>query len=82
MEAKTEGSCGRCGYHGDVWPGRYGGQRCWLCYAVQHGHPPEPSHPDNEAFSARLREAFNVPEPQPPPPDPWAFFKYNGRLAD
>lgn len=36
----VEGSCNRCGYRGVVYPGRYGGQRCAVCFGLQHGWMP------------------------------------------
>ena len=35
------GTCNRCGYHGAVYPGRYGGQRCAVCFGLQHGWMPK-----------------------------------------
>ncbi len=35
-----EGSCGRCGFRGVVYPGRYGGYRCAVCFGLQHGWMP------------------------------------------
>lgn len=34
------GVCHRCGYHGRVYPGRYGGHRCPVCFGLQHGWMP------------------------------------------
>jgi hypothetical protein len=39
----VEGSCGRCGWHGTVYPGRYGGYRCAVCFALQQGWMPKGS---------------------------------------
>jgi len=36
----SEGSCNRCGYRGQVYPGRYGGYRCAGCFGLQHGWMP------------------------------------------
>jgi hypothetical protein len=36
----VEGTCGRCGYRGAVYPGRYGGKRCAVCFGLQHGWMP------------------------------------------
>jgi hypothetical protein len=36
----VDGSCGRCGYLGAVYPGRYGGRRCAVCFGIQHGWMP------------------------------------------
>jgi hypothetical protein len=36
----VQGSCGRCGWHGQVYAGRYGGLRCPVCYALQNGWMP------------------------------------------
>jgi hypothetical protein len=35
-----DGTCGRCGYAGLVYPGRYGGKRCAVCFGLQHGWMP------------------------------------------
>jgi hypothetical protein len=32
-----DGACGRCGYRGAVYPGRYGGTRCAVCFGLQTG---------------------------------------------
>jgi hypothetical protein len=36
----VQGVCNRCDYHGTVYPGRYGGQRCAVCFGLQHGWMP------------------------------------------
>jgi hypothetical protein len=36
----AHGACGRCGYRGVVYPGRYGGKRCAVCFGVQYGWMP------------------------------------------
>jgi hypothetical protein len=36
----TDGTCGRCGYRGAVYPGRYGGTRCAVCFGLQTGWMP------------------------------------------
>jgi len=61
------GVCHGCGYRGEVWPGRYRGQSCWTCSAIEHGNPPAPSQP-------------GVGEAELPPArvDPLALLKYNG----
>lgn len=33
-------ACGRCGFQGAVYAGRYGGQRCAVCYGLQNGWMP------------------------------------------
>lgn len=35
-----DGTCNRCGYRGKVYPGRYGGWRCAVCFALQNGWMP------------------------------------------
>ena len=35
-----KGTCDRCGYCGAVYPGRYGGQRCAVCFGIQTGWMP------------------------------------------
>jgi hypothetical protein len=35
-----QGTCDRCGYRGAVYPGRYGGQRCAVCFGIQTGWMP------------------------------------------
>jgi hypothetical protein len=35
-----QGACNRCGYHGKVYPGRYGGHRCAVCFGLQWGWMP------------------------------------------
>ena len=35
-----QGTCDRCGYRGAVYPGRYGGQRCAVCFGIQFGWMP------------------------------------------
>jgi hypothetical protein len=36
----VEGRCGRCGWRGKVYPGRYGGFRCAVCFGLQWGWMP------------------------------------------
>jgi hypothetical protein len=36
----SQGSCSRCGYRGTVYPGRYGGFRCPVCFGLQYGWMP------------------------------------------
>jgi hypothetical protein len=36
----VEGLCGRCGVRGAVYPGRYGGKRCAVCFGLQTGWMP------------------------------------------
>ena len=36
----SQGTCDRCGYRGAVYPGRYGGQRCAVCFGIQTGWMP------------------------------------------
>jgi hypothetical protein len=36
----VQGMCNRCGYRGTVYAGRYGGQRCAVCFGLQHGWMP------------------------------------------
>jgi hypothetical protein len=36
----VDGTCGRCGFHGAVYPGRYGGRRCAVYYGLQNGWMP------------------------------------------
>jgi hypothetical protein len=36
----VDGTCGRCGFRGAVYPGRYGGKRCAVCYGLQNGWMP------------------------------------------
>ena len=36
----VEGTCGRCGYRGPVYAGRYGGHRCAVCFGLQTGWMP------------------------------------------
>ena len=31
----VDGTCGRCGFRGAVYAGRYGGRRCAVCYAAE-----------------------------------------------
>jgi hypothetical protein len=35
-----EGTCGRCGVRGAVYPGRYGDKRCAVCFGLQSGWMP------------------------------------------
>ena len=35
-----DGTCGRCGFRGAVYTGRYGGRRCAVCFGLQHGWMP------------------------------------------
>lgn len=35
-----EGKCDRCGWRGKVYPGRYGGYRCAVCFGLQWGWMP------------------------------------------
>jgi hypothetical protein len=35
-----QGHCNRCGYAGVVYRGRYGGQRCAVCFGLQNGYMP------------------------------------------
>jgi hypothetical protein len=37
----VEGACSRCGWHGQVYRGRYGGHRCAVCFGLQHGWMPK-----------------------------------------
>jgi hypothetical protein len=36
----SQGTCNRCGYRGTVYPGRYGGHRCAVCFGLQYGWMP------------------------------------------
>ena len=36
----VDGTCGRCGFRGAVYAGRYGGRRCAVCYGLQNGWMP------------------------------------------
>ena len=36
----VEGRCDRCGWRGKVYPGRYGGFRCAICFGLQWGWMP------------------------------------------
>ena len=36
----VEGRCHRCGWRGKVYPGRYGGLRCAVCFGLQWGWMP------------------------------------------
>jgi hypothetical protein len=36
----VDGTCGRCGFCGAVYGGRYGGKRCAVCYGLQNGWMP------------------------------------------
>ena len=36
----SQGTCDRCGYRGAVYAGRYGGQRCAVCFGIQTGWMP------------------------------------------
>jgi hypothetical protein len=36
----VDGRCGRCGWRGKVYPGRYGGYRCAVCFGLQWGWMP------------------------------------------
>jgi hypothetical protein len=36
----VDGTCGRCGFHGAVYKGRYGGRRCAVFYGLQNGWMP------------------------------------------
>jgi hypothetical protein len=36
----VDGTCGRCGYLGVVYPGRDGGKRCAGCFGLQTGWMP------------------------------------------
>jgi hypothetical protein len=36
----TDGTWGRCGFHGAVYSGRYGGRRCAVCSGLQNGWMP------------------------------------------
>lgn len=36
----VEGRCDRCGWRGKVYPGRYGGFRCAVCFGLQWGRMP------------------------------------------
>jgi len=38
-----EGSYNRCGWHGQVYPGRYGGWRCAVWFGLQNGWMPRGS---------------------------------------
>jgi hypothetical protein len=40
----VDGTCGRCGYRGPVYHGRYGGMRCAVCFGLQSGWMPR-GHP-------------------------------------
>jgi hypothetical protein len=31
------GACNGCGHRGIVYPGRYGGDPCSVCFGLQHG---------------------------------------------
>jgi hypothetical protein len=70
--------CGRCGYRGEGYRGRYGGFRCHVCYQLQGGYVP-PSVEDEE-WGKRVREAFGIPEPRPEfnDPDDFVILKYGG----
>lgn len=35
-----DGRCDRCGWHGRVYAGRYGGYRCAVCFGLQWGWMP------------------------------------------
>ena len=35
-----DGRCDRCGWRGKVYPGRYGGYRCAVCFGLQWGGCP------------------------------------------
>ena len=37
----VDGRCDRCGWHGRVYPGRYGGYRCAVCFGLQWGWMPQ-----------------------------------------
>jgi hypothetical protein len=36
----VDGRCDRCGWRGKVYPGRYGGHRCAICFGLQWGWMP------------------------------------------
>jgi hypothetical protein len=36
----VDGRCDRCGWRGKVYPGRYGGFRCAVCFGLQWGWMP------------------------------------------
>ncbi len=36
----SQGTCDRCGYRGAVYAGRFGGQRCAVCFGIQTGWMP------------------------------------------
>jgi hypothetical protein len=36
----VDGRCNRCGWRGKVYPGRYGGYRCAVCFGLQWGWLP------------------------------------------
>jgi hypothetical protein len=53
--------CGRCGYRGELYPGRYRGFRCHACFKLQGGYvPPSAEH---EEWGRPVREAFGIPKP-------------------
>jgi hypothetical protein len=35
-----QGACNRCGHRGTVYPGKFGGWRCAVCFAIQEGWMP------------------------------------------
>jgi len=74
--------CGRCGYRGKGYRGRYGGFRCHVCYQLQGGYVP--LSVEDEEWPRRVRAAFDIPGPPEPkmPIAPAAGEVQPGVLAD
>jgi hypothetical protein len=61
--------CGRCGYRGEGFLGRYGGFRCRVCFQLQGGLVPVSV--DDAEWGRRLRKEFGLPDsPKPDPEEP------------
>ena len=77
MESKVGGAiCGRCGYRGEGFQGRYGGFRCWVCFQLQGGQVPRSV--EDQEWAKRVCAALGLPDP-PEPKEPGYILQYPPR---
>jgi hypothetical protein len=70
--------CGRCGWRGEGYRGRYGGFRCHVCFQLQGGIVPQ--SPDYEEWGRRVRATLGIPDlPEPELKEPHYIPQYPPR---